>query len=361
MIDWLAWLFELPFAYRNRVGRRFFAQDDSWVDDLVATVAQEHGLALQSSPIFRPWARGVVDGVPVTLEAWTIQQSGERVVLHFRAEIRAGTRIGFGARGALSAPATPTGDALFDEQVAVTGAHGAWFGRATRLAMERVVQHGGALAGGRLIVDTGGAEFVGAHEVSVVVRAAIDAARHLLADAGRAQDVASADPDPRVRVQALRHVLLGEPSVDWLRPLAADPVAEVAVVAAAALGEEGVPRLRALLTSEAAAAALVALGPQLSPGDADADRALATVLVKEPTRLVIELAGRIGSVALVAPLLRVAGTDKEAARAAVRAIQARVAGERGGVSMVAEHVGGEVSEADAPGGALSSVEPPPTR
>lgn len=357
MIAWIEWLIALPGSFRQNFVRRLLRQDDEWVDEIVATVGQELAATVVPSTLFRPRVvHRRPDGRMLSVEAWTVLQHGQDTALRVRVEVTTRSPVTFGARSALSGRRQPSGDELFDEHVAVGGAPGRWFGHRARRAMERVVHHGGWCANGRVGVETGGREFVGAAEVLDVARAALEAAEQLEADRGLAEDVVTGDRDPAARVTALRHLVATEPDPERARRFAADPDARVAAVAARALGPEGHARLRELLGTDGALDALAGLAESVPPGDPDVDRALLQLLTA-PSREVVALAGRLGGVSVVAALLRVGGEHKEGARAAVRAIQARLAGERGGVSLGSEPVGGQLAEASADGRLSTTNDP----
>lgn len=353
MIAWIEWLASLPYFFQDRVWRRFVGQDDEWVDELVASVGADLGLPVVRSPIVRPYVQGTKDGRRVTVEAWTVRLRGSEIALRFRVEVSARTRVSFGPRGALSPRGQPTGDELFDEAVAVSASPGRWFGHRERLAMERVVHHGGGLSGGLVVVDTTGVEFRGPGDVLEVARYAITAAERLEAPAVTAEGVAREDRDPRARLAALRHLLGTGASAELLETLSADADPAVAAVAAGARGEAGRERLRELLTTDGAEEALKGLADHVVPGaDADVDAALIRCLAR-PSAEGVRLAGRLGGVTVVAPLLRVGAPHKDLARSAVREIQSRLAGERGGVSVAPAGGGGALAETAPSGGDLT--------
>jgi hypothetical protein len=247
--------------------------------------------------------------------------------------------------------------------VAITGTRRRWFRERTRSAIQRSTADGGAMFAGTAVLDAGGTEFLGPAEVGAAVQNLIDAHRRLLADDATAELLAVDDPDPVVRLHAVRDALpRAEPA--WIRARADDADPRVALAAAEGLGDEGVPRIRALLASTAALDAVRALAPRVEVGrDPEVDAALGRLL-ERPTAEAVALAGRLGGIALVAPLLRIGGDHRAAARDAVRAIQGRALGERGGVSIaVVPPESGALSAADDAGGALSgapAAEPPPT-
>lgn len=235
-----------------------------------------------------------------------------------------------------------TGDRAFDAAVAFVSPRTAL--RAdTRAALLLAVEAG--------VVHEGGAATVRAQgllpELGMAVRTAVRACRRLHDDHATDVELAATDPDPGVRLLALKRARGPQVTRRWLRERTEDPHLVVGCEAALRLGDEGVGWLLGQLGQpERTVAALHALArADAVPPDPRLIAALADTLPRHREPLWADLAGRVGTVALVPVLRRVGTVD---ALHAIRRIQARATGDQGDLSL-AEAAGGALSEAGGDG------------
>ncbi|MCB9688855.1 MAG: hypothetical protein H6738_21890 [Alphaproteobacteria bacterium] len=354
---------QLALRSWRRLGR-YFETGTPWYDDVLRTVADELGLPFRPRRFLAPpEARGQLDGVMVRL-----QLDPYRVVDQEVLEVRlvvAGLpqQVRFWRRSnPVSSRGQRSGDALFDQGVVFEAPRTpgqSWLRVQTRLAVQEVVQAGGQLQRGILVLTHGGPDLVGAAEVVRLTRQALRVARDLRQGPADLRSIASSDPEPATRLWALDELAReGELDTAWLRELARSRDDRVAVRAATLASDE--ERLRELLAGPSAREALLALAPVLTDDD-DVEDLIRRLIRERPDTGVLQLAARLCTVAAVVDLLAVTGTHRPAARTAVAAIQARAIGERGGLAMVESGLGaGELSLAEPKGaGTLSEPDASP--
>lgn len=333
------------------------------------------------------WIRGQVRGVEIDIQTYLVDQPGS--ILRRSSRERPSTRTRIAAYGAplnldlraqslvddafqaLNGPDLQLGDARFDRNVVIGGdPHTARvvLDATTRILVQDLLRHGGQVIQGKVEIDFDGAPW----SVDAFVQAAfvvINLTRRLKAaaadEAERIRRILTADPNPGVRRATLRDTITRRPQLvqGLLAELSLDRDPVVRVLAARELGPEGRPVLRAALAlGGEVEATQVALGALQFEPDPDLEPLLLPLLASPDDTiqaLTAALLGRVGTAAAVEPLLplgsglTVDADVKRAARAALTAIRARLAGaEAGRLSLVAGGAG-TVSVVEGDAGAVT--------
>jgi len=375
-----------------------------WADTLSALCAAYEGLTVVPGGMFKSAkAMGEVEGHSVTVDTFT-RRHGKSSTTYTRVRVAAGLPLGMtvGREGFGSSIAkafvgedVEVGDPSFDGEVVLRGADPATLlahlDADTRAELRRaVVAHDAKLDDGDIVLTvTGRAK---APAIEVLMEAALDVARAGERSAGsvaaRLERMAFTDPVHTVRRRAFRHlmsvvsrdaarriarravdggdpsmivagaqVLRDEPAIAAVLDAVGDPhiddgAARDGLALLASL--ERPPRIgvalelsRRLPAVRVAAAACLGL-----IGGAQAQERLVALLGGEQEVAVAaaEALGRCGDIAAVEPLLEHTrgfgkGDLKRAAKDAIAAIQDRASGELGGLSIVDDVAGGELSVA----------------
>jgi len=246
---------------------------------------------------------------------------------------------------------------------------------AGRARARELLSDGGAIEDGAIVWST--ADVMGDHQaiearvyalIKIVDRMSIvgrDPIRRLAENARE-------DPVPGVRLRNLE-VLLERcderQAREHARACVADEHPEVALRAALTLGEEGLPHVERLVTTPGVPQALQVQA--LKALGARGEVALIEMLrgvgaTARAAARALEVCGTAAAVAPLMVLLRDLDTDpvlRDAARAAVAAIQARAGVQAGGFSVVEGDAGGAISldESDRRGAVSVTREPDPSR
>lgn len=345
--------------------------------EALATVADELGLTYVEGGAFagRPSLTGVIDGVSVVLDAYTVS-TGKSSTTYTRLRVTPAIDPGLelnqegllAAVGkALGARDLEIGDPHFDQEVRVR----------TRTPNRAVASlHARARARARSSLATGATLDDGTWKrqrrgmvtdpewLSGAIRSLVATAKAVAPQGSVGQsltDMATSDPIAGVRLRALEALVAERVASDALLEQALrDREPRVRLCAAIALGTRGAAALEGMLDqpgvgAEAAVArARLALprGPELQT---QLEAALLAAAQGEPPNLeAIDALGSIGTVAAVPGLLSLVegawpGGLQRRARSAVRSIQSRIEGADRGQVSVAEPAGGGVSLASEAG------------